>query len=242
MTSIIVTAYYKIPSKQSHSFYMEHIKRFIRSVTASVIFFTTPDVQEEITGFGYDISHIQFVMLQFEDLAAWSKLGREFWDRQKERDQELYHTPELGVIWYEKKEFIKRAINLCNADIFIWCDAGCIRDTNAEETAIDFGCRNYKFIPGKLYVQKIRNIPKKDYYIFPDKSIAGAIIAGDRIAWNYHSELYDSVLQEYDAIGISAMSDQYVTLTCIGMRPELYVPVLPEQNNVNEWFFFLQHL
>ncbi len=242
MTTVLVTAYYKIPSKQPHSFYMEHIKRLIRSVTSSVIFFTTSDIQAEITEFGYDISHIQFVTLPFEDLSAWSKLGRDFWDRQKERDPELYHTPELGAIWYEKKEFVNRAMQLSNAQFFIWCDAGCIRDTNAEEAAIKFGLRNYKFTPGKLHIQKIRNIPEKIYYTHPDISIAGAIIAGDRIAWDKHSELYDSVLKEYDMAGIAAMSDQYVTNTCISMCPELYMPVIPHQINVDEWFFFLQLL
>lgn len=242
MTTQVVTAYYKIPSKQPHSFYLENMKRFIRSISAPVIFFTSPDVQLEIETFGYNISHIKFVVLSFEELSAWTKCGHEFWNRQKERDPELYHTPELGAIWYEKKEFILKAMTLSDADYFIWCDAGCVRDNNAEEAAILFGRRNYPFTPGKLHVQMIRTISKKDYYIYPDVSIAGAIMAGDRIAWKQHSELYDSVLQEYDIATISGMSDQYVTCACIVRLPELYMPIVPYQITVDVWFFFLQLL
>jgi hypothetical protein len=51
-------------------------------------------------------------------------------------DPEKYHTPVLAAVWYEKKEFVKRAIEMVRLnrreDVvdrvpFIWCDAGCVR-------------------------------------------------------------------------------------------------------------------
>ena len=114
MATVVVSAFFKIPSKQPYSFYREHLTRWFRSIRCPVIFFTTPDVWDDIVSMGYDMSN---VIVQYETIEQWKawELGREFWDRQKERDVESYHTPELAAIWYEKKEFIKRATDLYDA-------------------------------------------------------------------------------------------------------------------------------
>ncbi len=244
MRSCIVSAYYKIPSKKPHTFYREHLKRWFRSITQPIVFFTTPDVQSEIEEFGYSTTHIHFVHLPFEELVAWSILGRSFWVTQCNRDAEKYHTPEVAAIWYEKKEFVRRAMELTNADVFIWCDAGCIRDKICEEVAHQFGTRCLDSLNnGCLHLQNIRTYQTKSLYTYPDIGVACAIMAGNRDAWRNHSILYDNVVQKYDDAQTSCNSDQYVTMTCTQIQPELYtLHRNTAPSSIDEWFFFIQTL
>lgn len=233
---MIVSAYYKIPSKASHDFYVENMKRWFRSIKSQVVFFTTDDIKHEIESWNISLDHVTFVMLTF----PWKK-GYEFWKRQKQRDIEAYHTPELGAIWYAKKEFVLHAIKLFPEErVFIWCDAGCIRNLNSELAARNgFGTRMIDDLDdGTLHLQKIRNIEMKTYYTYPDITIAGAIMAGNKTAWESHSSLYDHVLCDYDNNDICCNSDQYITQSCADRYPNRYTMHTPMKVD-DEWFFFL---
>jgi hypothetical protein len=244
MDVCVVSAYYKIPSKQSHSFYASHLQRWFRSVRVPVVFFTTSDMITEIQSWGYSLGHVQFIEQAFEDLQVWKKLGRDFWLRQKERDPEPYHTPELGAIWYEKKEFVLRAMELQpKKEIFIWCDAGCIRNDASENAAKDFGTRNISLNDNQLHLQQICNVPLQKFYRFPTICIAGAIMAGNRTAWIDHSTLYDIIIQIYDFNKCPTIMDQYILKSCVDNRNHKYNCHVPDNTiTVDPWFFFLQYL
>jgi len=235
--NVIVSAYFKIPSKKPHSEYIEYMKRWFCAVQCPVIFFTTEDVKREIEDMGYNIPHVQFQLMKFEELHAW-RLGRDFWERQKQRDVESYHTPELAAIWYEKKEFVKRAMELSSADVFIWCDAGCVRNDNSETALQQFGNRQV-WNDDRIHLQHIRDQPHKEFYTFPDSMVAGAIIVGNRTAWTQFSELYDQVLQIYDTNGVCCNSDQYIMASCYDSFPSLFSVHKPTNSIVESWFFFL---
>ena len=238
--TMIVSAYYKIPSKQSHSNYIPYLQRWFRSLSAPAIFFTTPDMYEEILSWGYSLTQIQFVMLPITEFTAFQKYGYSFWEEQCRIDVEKYHTPELAGIWYEKKEFVRRAMNIyCEETIFIWCDAGCIRDQESENAFCQFGMREATLNDNTIHLQYINSIIKS-FYCYPDRSIAGAIIAGNRNAWIAHCELYDTVIEEYLSANICLNMDQYIIKSCADRKPDLYtLHTIPAMNRIDEWFFFL---
>ena len=239
----IVSAYFKIPSKQPHTFYVTHLQRFFRSLKAPLIFFTSPDVETEIRGWGFDLRNVQFVHTTVPELTAFQNYSPSFWARQKQRDPERYHTPELAAVWFEKKEFVLRAMSMVDAEVFIWCDAGCVRNAASEAALRDFGLRSAELQDGRLHLQQIRPIQAKAFYQYPDISIAGAILAGNRSAWLVHATLYNESLNEYDAFGLSGNSDQYVTLRCTDKQPFHYMLHRPPPDcAVESWFFFLQTL
>ena len=237
-TTVVVSAFFKIPSKQPYSFYREHLTRWFRSIRCPVIFYTTPDVWYDILSMGYDISH---VIVRYETIEQWKawELGREFWDRQKERDVETYHTTELAAIWYEKKEFVKRAFEISDATVFIWCDAGCVRDDQSEAAMKEFGFRNFPLNDGRIHVQRIHRIPYKKWYSHPDYCYAGAIIAGNRHAWIHFDSIYGRVLREYDMNRICCHSDQYIMASCNDREPDIFYEHEPGNSSINEWFFLL---
>jgi|APCry1669190327_1035288.scaffolds.fasta_scaffold00215_20 disulfide oxidoreductase YuzD len=242
MTTCIVSAYYKIPSKRSHEIYMPNIIRFFESVkSVSVIFFTTPDVIQDIRD-STNTDHVMFVCIPFEELRAFEKFGIDFWVRQKERDPETYHSYQLGAIWYEKKEFVLRAMEFIKADVYMWCDAGCVRDIASGERAKLFGTRTvYPTNNNKLHLQQIGNNIKSDFYMYPYMCIAGAIIVGNIQAWKEYSELYDSVLIRYDSHNVPAIMDQYIIKSCVDLKPELFV-LYPQLSTIDNWFKFLEFM
>jgi hypothetical protein len=242
MKPCIVSAYYKIPSKQPHAFYFQHLLRFFQgSKNKQIIFFTTPDVIEEFAKY-VDLSHIRFICLKFSDFEAIQKFGRYFWGRQKQRDSAYFHTPELGIIWFEKKEFVLRAAEIVpDADVYIWCDAGCVRNDESYRAYLDFTTRNTIILDNHIHLQQIRPIVKQPFYTHDFVCLANAIIYGNKQAWREFSQLYDETLMEYDEAKVAGIMDQYVTLSCVNKKPELF-QLHTERSTCDEWFKFLELL
>lgn len=236
--TLIVSAFFKIPSKQPYNFYYNHLQRWFRSIKCPIIFFTSEDVYHDIIKMGYSLSHVQFEIMSVNDFTAW-KLGREFWERQMNRDPEKYHTPELAAIWYEKKEFVQRACQMTDADVFIWCDAGAIRNDISEKAAQCFGLRNMNINDDRIHIQCINTIQYSMYYTYPACKYAGAIIAGNRDAWKQFAIIYNHIVKEYDNAGVSCNSDQYIMMSCNDHIPKLFYEHVPSTSEIDPWFFFL---
>ena len=237
----IVSAYYKIPSKKPHDWYTPYLLRWFRSVRAeSIHFFTTQDVIDEVS-LQVDVSHITFHCIPFSELTANSK-DTEFWERQYARDKERYHSPQLGMIWYEKRHFVRRAMEFdTTSDIFIWCDAGCIRNDTSENAARLFGKRNHPLNDNKIHLQCIARPVLKEFYQYPDKSIACGIMCGNRSAWLNFIKEYEISLDDFDKVGVPAIMDQYVVIRCFLKNISLF-HLYPQVGIVDEWFKFLEFI
>lgn len=231
MTTVIVSAYFKIPSKQPHSWYKPHLENFLRNVNQICYFYTSQDVRNE---FLFNNPCVNYIITEFPE----TDFNDNFWERQITNDPEKYHTVPLIKLWYLKKEFILKTINLINADYYIWCDAGCVRDEISIKALKDFGNRNY-LNGDKLYVQQIAKVPTKQYYKYLTISIAGAIMAGSKTAWENYKAVYDRILTEYDKNNVTGSSDQLITLSCIDMSPEYFEVCRCHKNGIDNWFFFL---
>ena len=256
--SIIVSAYFKIPSKAPHSFYLPHVTRFLKYIKNPIIFFTTPDLKEEFDNIRGDLP-IYFILIDsIYDINAFKNYGYNFWKQQCDINVEKYHTPELGAIWYEKKEFIKKAIlfienidinnnkyNLTSNMPFIWCDAGCIRSNEMCPYITTFGNKINLIPQDKLMFQLLNNLPNKNFFVYPDVYIAGAIICGYKNNWFKYSELYDNMINIYIKNNICIIQDQYIWASVILKNPEYfelckynYLHNI-KYNKIDKWFFFL---
>jgi hypothetical protein len=239
---IVVSAYFKIPSKKNHEFYMEQVKRFLSKMKQPIVFFTTPDLIPELSSYRQDYP-IKFIQVSnIYELDAFKKYSLDFWKKQSDIDQEKYHTPELAAIWYNKKEFVLKVIDMYKdfKGQFIWCDAGCIRNDNWNLN--NFG----KNLPkhSKISLQLINNItiPDSKLFSYPNHPfIAGAIITGNASAWKKHSFNYDQIVQKYIDNNITINSDQYIYQTCILIYPDDY-DLVYKIDSPDEWFFFLHYL
>ena len=202
----IVTAYYKIPSKQPHAFYIKNILNFFKYIKAPVLFFTDQDIFNELSVLSP--TNIEFCIKPFEDMAVFKEHPIPFWKTQIRRDPEQYHTWQLGAVWANKKYFVKGASDLYPDEWFLWVDAGCIRKESWKEYAEKTALRNYPLEPG-VYTQCLRPIDKT-VFKYPDQYIAGALIAFHRDYINKYIEAYNTTLNLYNLTGIPGTMDQYI--------------------------------
>jgi len=246
--SIIVSAYFKIPSKASHEFYLEHLQRFMSGILSHIEFFTTSDMVPLLTMMRGNLPIKFHVMDSIYELNAFKNFGYDFWKKQCIIDVEKYHTPEVAAIWYEKKEFVKKIINIYKStnDNFytpiIWCDAGCIRDNKWLHIINTFGQNINAISSNKLLLQILNNIPKeKEYFKYPDTYIAASIIAGYPDTWIQCSELYDNTVIKYNKNNVCCNSDQYIWASTINSNPDLF-ELIQVKECINKWFYFLEYL
>lgn len=249
---IIVSAYFKIPSKKSHTFYLEHLYRFFDLLQGNeIVFFCTSEMKSEILNFGLDYTKVLFSLCDFNDLPILNKFPISFWVKHKMIDKELYHTSELGIIWSSKKEFLCRATEIYpSTDWFLWVDSGCIRVDSWKEPCKQLFKRN-TLAPG-VYLQNLNPIPKEqEFFQFTgDYWIAGALIYAHRDYIHTFSSTYDNMLKKYDVAGVSVISDQYIMASIVNKNSETYLKTINfyemKQELVascpDQWFFFLSYI
>jgi hypothetical protein len=242
----LVTAYYLIPSKQPHAFYMENIKRFFKFVTIPVLFFTSRDMFKKLAPFAG--KNVIFRVVEFKQLEVLTEFPQSFWEKQIQRDVESYHTWQLGAIWANKKYFIKEATKeFPDKDWFVWIDAGSIRKESWKPFIEKFTTRESELREPSVYVQVLDAIPKeKSFFRYPDQHVAGALILAHRSCIHDYINDYNTILKEYDSLSIAGTMDQYIMASVINRFPRwvgvergkvltfAYINSCPDP-----WFFFL---
>lgn len=248
MNIIIVSAYFKIPSKFTHDTYLPFLLRFFRSVPKHIplLFFTSTDVVEELKTHIALQDNMKFIIIDdiYSTWIAFRKFGLALWQNHALLDQEK-HSPELAAVWYEKTHFILRAASMAPEDdknVFVWCDAGCVRNDESEHCLTEFGSR-FVMREGDhtLHLQCVDDIEKKDFYSHLDKCVAAAIMFGSKKAWTNHQMVYDDMLLTYNKNNYCISKDQHILLSCAHVFPEWYtLHKLPDKLSVDPWFFFLE--
>lgn len=245
---LLISGYFKLPSKRPHAHYIPYLNNFFKTVQCQCVFFTSEEVHAEIK----DIvpSNVRIHIFNVNDMTALTQYGREFWDHHAKLDfvKGCGHTPELGMIWYEKKEFVLRAMKMYpDYPSYIWCDAGSIRDDLSVQKATLFGFRDPQWLlDDRLHVQGVSWTPGNPapipmFQTCGSRYIGCSILAGTKTAWLNYKVLYDQVIAEYSKRGIYCIDDQYVTVGCLYLYPTHFVQH-NEPSQVDEWFKFLEIL
>lgn len=240
----IVSAYFPMKSKFSEVHYLQWIE-FWREVDCNLVFFTSIEfapIIESIRQYKKDKTHI--IIMNFNDCIAFQKYGSEFWINQKELDHEHYHTPSLYAIWYEKKEFVRKAIdiNYFGSEKFVWCDAGI--------------CRNREWIPHtKSFVNGLR-IPNDRFLVlritdFEDEKdlqhincVGGGVLAATKEKWIEFADNYDIVMKEFIDQNKFVGKDQTIIATMY-LKNKDFFTLFPCYKNLNDyeiWFSLLFYL
>jgi len=244
----LVSAYYRIPNKQSHEFYEEHLHRFFRFFAdRQIIFFC----ETETWAIFEKYTNVQFVCMPFSKLPILERIPLKTWEISCKLDPEIYHTPELGAIWACKKEFLRIAAERVTSDWLIWIDAGCVRDDEWEIDCKKFTERRLHSLEPGIYLQLLNPIPDgKVVFHYPDGFIAGAIIAAHRKHIKEFCDFFNYAVGEYIKNKLSITSDQYIMaymttykspwLHTIGFKTDL--TEIDRLYCLDSWFFFLMWL
>jgi len=247
----VVSAFYNMPSKFKEDIYI-HWLRIFGKVNCHLVIFT----EKEYVPLFEEIRHsfperTKIVVLERNEWTANTKWSEDLWLKQQEKDLEnKIHSPDLYKIWYEKKEFVKKAIalNPFGHDKFVWCDAGLVRSEEIQDWMPNFA-RADRIPNDRLLLLEIDPFTADDlelqedglYGNFQKKNrIGGGIQAGSVETWLQWSDRYDEMMQRYINAGRFIGKDQSIMASMIIENPEKVLLIKPPgryRNTVNIWFF-----
>jgi hypothetical protein len=251
MNPTVVTAYYPIPSKFGVQDYIKWMLQFWPRIQCNLIFFTDPALVATFEEAFKNRASTKIIGVPFSSLSAFERLSPLVWVYTRSLDSEQGHTPELYALWYEKKEFVARAIqmNPFNSREFVWCDAGIGRYPDWIPLLSTFP--QSKMIPrGQMLLLEIDPFKEEDrvcdehgiYGQFGTRATIGAgILASDIDGWNRWSKAYDAMLLRYYLAGRFIGKDQNIIGSMILERPELarIVKRPSKLGPVAGWFYLL---
>jgi hypothetical protein len=253
----VVSAYYIFPSKFPSQRYFEWIANFLENIPCHLIFFTSEDLIPLLKGMRAKCTKAtgktSFVPLPLENWTAFQRYGRSFWEEQKTLDYEAtIHSPELYAIWYEKKEFVRRAIELnpFGHSKFVWCDAGAFRYPVWLPYLQGFAQPDWIPQDKMLLLQVVpftdaekQETGNRDFSRVD--RIGGGIQAGTIATWKRWSEIYDEQLQIYQDQGRFVGKDQTLLAEIVLRHPD-FVHLVPSTDSIGDpWFtllFFLSYI
>ena len=226
----VVSAYYEMKSKYDTGKYRQWLRLFLESVQCYLVFFTDESLApfiEECREKWKDRTKV--VILPREGWRANMEFPPGFWEAQYKLDPEAStHSPELYKVWYEKKEFVKRAIalNPFEHDDFVWTDAGIVRhqevaDLIAEHFPVADRIPTDRILlmnvfPFTLSDEKEVKIGPITLKGGPGKHRIGAgVIAANRTLWGRWNEFYDRVLEKYRAANLFVGKEQALMATVV---------------------------
>lgn len=244
MSVCVVSAFYRIPSKFAVERYFQWMEPFFTKTTFSLVLFTEaellPIFQHWCEKRG---NRVVLVGLPFPQFRALQKWGPDFWIQQKRKDHEESHTPELYCMWYEKKEFVLRAMELFRADSYIWCDSGILRFPDWLEKMGRFP-RAEKVEAGKMTLLQIAEFGEMDTSLTNFQHVnrvGGGIQAADRETWIWWSEQYDAMMNNYIATNRFCGKDQSIMASIALDSPGRVTLIKPplDLDGYSKWFWLL---
>jgi hypothetical protein len=224
----VVSAYYEMSSKYTKESYRVWIRLFLENIPCYLIFF----IEEHLEPFIKEcrknyLDKTTIVILPREKWVANTKFSQEVWNKLHSEDPEKnIHTPELYKIWFEKNEFVRRAIELnpYNHTDFVWTDAGCCRSEGIVNIVKNYPVAS-RIPTDKIIILNIMpftvNDEKPEYKngiefiggIAQKPRLGANIIAGSIDKWKEYTSLYYKTLDKYIKANIFWGKDQDIMKT-----------------------------
>lgn len=248
----VISAYFPIPSKFPPENYLAWIKEFFENIPCYLVFFTQQELIPVFTEWrGKYMDRTVFVPFNFaKDAEAFKKYGYDFWRSELDKDTEYdffdktrkIHSPELYAIWYEKKEFVLKAISLnpFNHEKFLWADAGGFRVISWYPRLQTFA--SPKNIPDrKFFLLGIHPFTEdeRSEYLQPmrDARIGGGYLAAHKDVWPEFSKRFDDMLCEYKGVGLYCGKDQNLMASMAIKYPDFFEIIPTDHGCEDAWFW-----
>ena len=253
-TATVVSAYFPIKSKFPPEVYLGWIRNFMENIPCHLVFFTHPDLIPLFQAWRGSLNETT-VFIPFDlskDSTAVKKYGHSFWEEQWKLDKEValddptrkIHSPELYEVWYEKKEFVLRAItmNPFHTDKYLWADAGGFRITEWFPHLTGFGTTT-RISDSRFFllgIQPFTEEEKRTKFILPfqkEARIGGGYLAAHKNVWVAFSKRYDTLLEEYAKDNIFVGKDQNLFATLYLRDPDFFDLVPTDHRSIDPWFW-----
>lgn len=242
----IVTAYYKMDSKQSHETYVNWMSNMLCFIETPIVVFTDNENVHLIKKFR-ESKNIHIIVKPREKWYVSNKYSLELWEKHYQMDHEKNHSIDLYKVWNEKGIFLREAIeiNPFGSSYFIWCDIGCFREINIMPFFIKWpSFKQLKYYSSdKCLLLKVDNISDDMNKIDENgltpsfqhkKSIGGTIFGGSKEACLNWINAYYNTLDLYFTYNLFAGKDQNVMGTTLIKYPDLATVIF----KYGDWFHF----
>ena len=238
----VVTCYYRIPSKHSHTNYEAWIENFMKLDMNVVVFGNTESITFLKQHYPATPSRI-YKQREFRDFTSatfdWSH------DEQRNREPKGGHSAQLFQIWSEKLHFVADviAVNPFHSESFVWMDIGCVRTS-----AILPRMKGFPNLHGDLDrvqilqmkpwisddMEKAKIVNHTQFLNRP--TMGGTMWGGGPKALLAFRDQYMDILREADRLEVFKGEDQDMYAYCVLRNPELFKIHRPLENDYDEWF------
>lgn len=240
----VVSAYFPIPSKFPPGQYLTWIKDFMENIPCHLVFFAPQEIIGLISQ--WRVAYMDrtiFIPFDFTQCEAFKKYGYEFWEKELEKDLERkIHSPELYATWYEKKEFVLKAIeqNPFKHDKYLWADAGGFRVKEwfpeLKTFASAHNISDTRFF--LLSISPFLEEEKANYLkIIDGARIGGGYLAAHKNVWTKYSEKYDEMMKEYMGENLFMGKDQNIMASMYLKDPDFFQLVDTDHTSRDAWFW-----
>ncbi len=202
-SATLVTAFYAIPSKQSVEVRFQRMQNFLQEFQCNVVLFTEHSFADEfaLSRMGLE-SKTRIVVLDPEEWVANTKFIPALWQQQVKQDPELRlaRTIEEFTFGFEKKEFVKKAIQMdpFQSTDFVWVDPFFVESEGRPPYTLGFP--NLQRIPtDRILIANPEPFTADDIassYFRGKNRISKSLLAGSKQAWIELGKTIDTVISE----------------------------------------------
>jgi len=250
----IVTSYFQLnQSKASHSKYIEWMKNMLIIDNPMVIF--CDEKSEKII---YDLRYgkhdkTRIIVTNFEEFYTY-KYANHFSEHFKmDKEHHVGHNLFLYMIWNEKSNFMKRAIemNPFNTEYFLWCDIGCFRVPNANYIHWPNPAKIKKMDKDKILLLLVESFTPEEQqcnsketlpsFQFSNR-IGGTIFGGrNEILSKWHTKYYE-MLEYFISINRFIGKDQSIMNSVYLLNKDMCELVNWKPGCPDQWFYLQEYL
>lgn len=133
MTTTIVTCYYKLPISKHNNLtknnYLEWMQNML-SIDSPMVVFCDKISASLIESLRHGkMEKTKIINMPFHEFHTYQYYGTFLKNYEIDHEKNIGHTPFLYMIWNEKSNFLKKAIELnpFESDYYLWVDIGCFR-------------------------------------------------------------------------------------------------------------------
>jgi len=250
----IVTSYFQLnQSKASHLQYVEWMKNMLMIDNPMVIF--CDEKSEETIYMLRSGKHdkTRIIVTNFKEFYSY-KYANHFLEHYKmDKEQHVGHNMFLYMIWSEKSNFMKRAIELdpFNTDYFLWVDIGCFRRPNKEYINWPNAKKINSLDKTKVLLLLVQSFTQEEWncnsketlplFQFANR-IGGTMFGGGKhVILNWHKKYYE-MLEYFISINRFIGKDQSIMNSVYLLNKDMCELVNWQPGCPDPWFYLQEYL
>jgi hypothetical protein len=250
----IVTGYFQLEtSKASHQIYSVWMQNMLAIKNSMVIFCDEKNINAVRELRKDNMANTVILKTRFEDFYTHRYINNFIQHQQLDTEVSRGHNVYLYMVWAEKSNFLKRAIemNPFSTDYFLWVDIGCFRRPNTEflrwpnpKRIVDMPKDKvlllsvYPFTPEELSVSSVEDLPS---FQFTNRIGAPIFGGGKEVLLTWHKKYYE-MLENFIRMGRFIGKDQSIMNSVYLMNRDMCEIVTWKQPCNDIWFYLQDYL